>query len=223
MHTRRTILCLAIIFVWSAYNPDMVSAQSSEWVAAARLYNENYQRAAAAQNAGDYSGAEEWHRKNLALVESTSGVPPEARIQARYNLASTLTAQSRLDEAEPILDEAQGVLDANPNIDPIIKAFLMLNWGRLKGARSEFEVAEEMHEEGLAILEDRLGLSGAATAGAQISLARIQVQLGKLKKAEGNYRRGLQVLSAFEFVESNPSFLDAMNEHEALLNRLGTQ
>lgn len=223
MHTRRTILCLAIIFFWSAYDPDMVSAQSSEWVAAARLYNENYQRAAAAQNVGDYSGAEEWHRTNLALVESTPGVPPEARVQARYNLASTLTAQSRLDEAERILDEAESILDANPKIDPIIKAYLMLNWGRLKGARSEFKAAEEMHEEGLAILEDRIGLSGAATAGAQISLARIQVRLGKLEEAEGNYRRGLQVLSAFESVESNPSFLDAMNEHEALLNRLGIE
>lgn len=223
MLTRRTILCLAIIFFWAAYDPDMVSAQSSEWVEAARLYNENYQRAAATQNAGDYSGAEEWHRANLTLVESTPGAPPEARVQARFNLASALTAQSRLDEAEQILDEAQHVLDANPKIDPIIEAYLMLNWGRFKGARSEFKVAEEMHEAGLAILEDRVGLSGATTAGAQISLARIQVRLGKLKTAEGNYRRGLQALSAFEHVESNPFFLDAMNEHEALLDRLGIQ
>ena len=224
MHVRRTILCLATIFFWSAYDPDMASGQSSELMEPARLYNENYQRAATAQNAGDYSGAEEWHRTNLTLVESTPGVPPEIRIQARYNLASAIMFdQSRLDEAESILDEAQGVLDANPQIDPIIKAYLLLNRGGLKGKQHEFKVAEEMHEEGLAILEDTTGLSNGAAAGGQISLAQIQVQLGKLKKAEGNYRHGLRVLSELEFSESNPFFAEAMDEHEALLERLGIQ
>ena len=189
----------------------------------ARLYSENYERAAAAQNAGDYSGAEEWHRTNLTLVESTPGVPPDIRVQARYNLASAIMYQSRLDEAESILDEAQGVLDANPQIDPIIKAYLLLNWGGLKSKQHEFKVAEEMHEEGLAILEHTTGLSDEATASGQIELARIQVQLGKLKKAEGNYRHALRVLSELGFPESTPIFVEAMNEHEALLERLGIQ
>ena len=189
----------------------------------ARLYRENYQRAATAQNAGDYAGAEEWHRTNLTLIESTPGVPPDVRVQARYNLASAVMNQGRLDEAESILDEAQGIVDANPQIDPTVKAYLLLNWGGLKAKQHEFKVAEEMHEEALAILEDTTGLRDAAAAGGEIELARIQVQLGKLKKAEGNYRHALWVLSGLGFTESNPIFKKAMDEHKALLEQLDNQ
>ena len=189
----------------------------------ARLYNENYQRAAAAQNAGDYSGAEEWHRRNLALIDSTPGVPPDVRVQARVNLASAITNQGRLDEAESILDEAQVILDANPQIDPTEKAYLLANRGMIKSEQGEFEVAEELLEEALAILEDTTGLGNAAAAGGEVELARVQVQLGKLKKAEGHYRHALRVLSGSGFTESNPFFKEAMDEHEALLERMGNQ
>jgi tetratricopeptide (TPR) repeat protein len=223
MHVRRTILCLATIFFWSACEPHMNFGQSSELMEAEGLYKENYQRAATAQNAGDFSGAEEWHRTNLTLVESTPGVPPEFRVQARSNLASAIMNQSKLDEAESILDEAQDVLDANPHIDSFTKGHLLVNRGALEGKQHEFKVADEMLEEGLAILEDTIGLSNAVTASGQIELARVQVQLGKLKKAEGNYRHGLRVLSDLGFSESNPYFVDATDEHEALLERLGIQ
>ena len=189
----------------------------------ARLLSENYMRAATAQNAGDYSTAEKWHRTNLTLVESTPGIPPEIRVQAGYNLASAVMYQNRLDEAESILNEAQGVLDANPQIDPTIRAHLLGNWGTLKGKQREFKVAEEMHEEGLAILEDATGLRDEATASGQIELARIQVELGKLKKAEGNYRHALRVLSELGYSESNPFVATAMDEYEALRERLGIE
>ena len=73
MHIRRVILCLATLFFWAAHDHDVAIGQSSDLEEAARLYNENYRRAATAQNAGDYSSAEEWHRTNLTLVESTPG------------------------------------------------------------------------------------------------------------------------------------------------------
>ena len=187
----------------------------------ARLYSENYERAAAAQNAGDYSGAEEWHRTNLTLIESTPGVPPDVRVQARYNLASVIMYQGRLSKAESILDEAQGILDANPQIDPTIKAYFLLNSGGLKGKQHELKAAEELLEQGLAILEDTTGLRDAGAAGAEIELARIQVQLGKLKKAESNYRHALWVLSGLGFTKSTPLFEEAIDEHEELLDRLG--
>ncbi|MBL4720166.1 MAG: tetratricopeptide repeat protein [Alphaproteobacteria bacterium] len=225
MQVRRTTLCLAtiIFFFWSVYDLNMASGQSSELIVSERLYSENYRRATVAQNAGDYSSAEESHRTNLTLIKSTPGMLPEFRVQARYNLASAFTNQGKLDDAESILREAQGILDANPQIHRIIKAYLLLNWGKLKGKQHKFKVAEEMHEEGLAFLENTTGPSDAATAGAQISLAQIQVQLGKLKKAEGNYRHGLRVLSELGIPVSNPLYVEAIDAYEALLVRLGIQ
>ena len=191
--------------------------------AAARLYRENYVQAATAQNAGDYSVAEKWHRTNLTLVESAPGLPPEFGVLARCNLASAVMMQGRLDEAEALLHEAQGVLDAVPQIEPTIKAYLLANWGGLKGKQHQFELAEEMLKEGLAILEDTDGLRNEAAASGQIELARIQVQLGKLESAEGNYRHALRIVSELGFPESNPYFVEAMGEHEALQERLGIQ
>ena len=164
MHVRSTLLCFSYIFFWALFDADMSSAQSSSLEEAVELYHENYLRAATAQNSGDYSGAEEWHRTNLILMDSTPGVPPEARVQARFNLASAIMMQNRLDEAESILDEAQGVADANPQIHPVIKAYLLTNRGGLKLKKHELVSAEEMLGEGVAILEIANELSNAASA-----------------------------------------------------------
>ena len=60
---------------------------------AARRYSENFQRAAAAQNSGDYSRAEDWHRANLKLVESTPGVPSFVRVLPVFRRPAAVAPQ----------------------------------------------------------------------------------------------------------------------------------
>ncbi len=224
MHFQRTIRWLNALAFVALLNAGVSFAQPPNLEKASNLYHENYIRAATAQNAGDYASAETWHRKNMILVDETLGVPPEARVQARYNLASAMIMQDKLTEAQLILDEAQNVADANPHIDPVIRAFLFTNQGSLKFMIHEFKEAEELLGKGLAILESTDQRSSAAVAAAFIDLARVQASLGSLIAAEGNYLHGLKMLSENGFSRSNSLFVAEVNEeYETLKQRLESE
>lgn len=128
-------------------------AQSTSLEEAAIRYNENYVRAATAQNEGNPVDAEIWHRKNVKLVDETTGVPPEIRVQARFNLASAMILQDKLVGAKTVLDEAQLIASATDNLDPIDEAFLMSNRGSLYLKLGNISMAATLLNESRNILE----------------------------------------------------------------------
>ncbi len=60
MHLRRTILCIAVTFLWATHDPDTASGQSSKLMEAYNSYNTLYQQ-------GRYSEAEPYAKEALRL------------------------------------------------------------------------------------------------------------------------------------------------------------
>ena len=186
-------------------------------------YESLYQKAAIAQNMGDYVEAERWHREVLNQIIKLTGIPAYVYIQARYNLASAIYFQGRLDEAEQLLVEAQDILEANPQTSPLIKAYLLVNIGTLKTKQGEFVEAEKTLMKSLSIFEDTVGPRDLGIAEIEIALAKLFAKLGKLKKAVGYYRHALSVFADNGFDDSIPFIREAKSEYQLLVEQLGGQ
>jgi tetratricopeptide (TPR) repeat protein len=102
MHVRRTILCLATIFFWSAYDPDGASGQSSELMEAYNSYNTLYQQ-------GRYSDAEPYAREALRLGTEEFGPDDPTTAVFLNNLAALYYDQGRYAEAEPLHQRALAI------------------------------------------------------------------------------------------------------------------
>ena len=95
MHVRRTILCLAAVFLWATHDPDMASGQSSELMEAYNNYNALYQQ-------GRYSEAEPYAKEALRLGTEELGPNDPTTAALLDNLALLYEAQGRYAEAEPL-------------------------------------------------------------------------------------------------------------------------
>lgn len=222
MPVRALISRLLAVF-WLLCHASVSTAQASDPYQIANEYNANYLQAAKAQNRGDYATAEIWHQKNLILADSTEGIPPEVLVRSRYNLASAIMMQGRLEDAESVLKAAFEIVNANPHIHPEVIAFLLSNTGALKFEMNDFVAAEELLFEAVAIMEKLGLLSNAAGASALIELARAETQLGKFTVAKEHFEEGLRVLSDRGFTDANPYFLEMKLEYEALLKRMDSR
>jgi tetratricopeptide (TPR) repeat protein len=88
MHVRRTILCLATIFFWSAYDPDVAPSQSSELKEAYSSFITLYQQ-------GRYSEAEPYAQEALRLGTEEFGPNDPSTATLLNNLAGLYQAQGR--------------------------------------------------------------------------------------------------------------------------------
>ncbi len=95
MHVRRTILCLAIAFLWATHDPDMASGQSSELMEAYNSYNALYQQ-------GRYSEAEPYAKEALRLGTEEFGPNDPTTAVFLNDLAELYRAQGHYAEAEPL-------------------------------------------------------------------------------------------------------------------------
>ncbi len=102
MHVRRTILCLAAIFLWATHDPDMASGQSSELMEAYDSYNTRYQQ-------GRYSEAEPYAKEALRLGTEEFRPNDPTTATLLNNLALLYQAQGHYAEAEPLYQRSLAI------------------------------------------------------------------------------------------------------------------
>ncbi len=86
MYVRRTILCLATIFVWAVHDPSVASGQSSELMEAYNSFITLYQQ-------GRYSEAEPYAKEALRLGTEEFGPNDPTTAALLNNLAELYEAQ----------------------------------------------------------------------------------------------------------------------------------
>ncbi|MEM7252530.1 MAG: tetratricopeptide repeat protein [Pseudomonadota bacterium] len=185
------------------------------------LYAKNHQSAVIAQDAGDLSMAEKWHRKNLALVESEPGVPAFVKIQARYFLANTIVMQGRLDDAQAILTEADQLVAATPDVAPIVRAQLLSSWGGLKNRQGAAKQAVETLTSALGFIKQSNVPARLLYATTNVELGRAQRKLGQEQDALKSYATALTAFAEESVTDSNVYVAEAVSEYTVLREKLG--
>ena len=112
-----------------------------------------HERAAEAQNAGDYATAERLHREVLDGSSRLPGFPPSQRARLMSNLASVLTLQDRPAEALLLLRKAEALLGDLSKADPLQVITLHGNLADAYAAARDYKLAEERYDAGFKLLE----------------------------------------------------------------------
>ena len=144
MPVRRTILCLAAVFLWATHDPDMASGQSSELMEAYNSYDALYQQ-------GRYSEAEPYAKEALRLGTEEFG-PNDPSTAALLNyLALLYQAQGRYAEAAPLYQRALAIREKALGPEHPDVAQSLNNLAALYQAEGHYAEAEPLQKRALAI------------------------------------------------------------------------
>ena len=117
MHLRRTILCIAVTFLWATHDPDMASGQSS--------WQSDMDAGVEAYVEGDYAEAGKQFAAAVKVAEAFGQEDP--RLPTSLNgLAEVYRAQGKYAEAEALHKRALALRDGLP---PISGPALKLEFG----------------------------------------------------------------------------------------------
>ncbi|WP_412062631.1 protein kinase domain-containing protein [Rubrivirga sp. IMCC45206] len=119
-----------------------------------------------------------------AALEMAGALDEESRVLALYELASSLLAAGRTDEAEPVARETLARDEALYGPGHIETAHAMTLLGEVLVARKRLGQAEDVIRRGLRINERALGTSHPYTVESRLSLASVLLQRGRLREAQ---------------------------------------
>lgn len=176
---------LALAAVEAAHGPDdaLVALPLSEL-------------AAVASAEGDYSGAERYARRVLALQERTRGLPRHALAVTLNNLGSLLQYQGNYGESEGVYLRALQAVETTLGPSHLSAASVRYNLGLLAQAQGRYEAAEVMLSRALRIRESALGGDHVLVAAVLGSLAALYQQQQRCLPAEMLYNRARAITEA---------------------------
>lgn len=156
-----------------------------------------HQRAADAQNAGDYELAERLHREVVKKMVRIHDFPANEQARQLSNLASVLNLRGKPAEALPLLRRAQDLLKKQPSADPTQYSTLHFNLGRTYSLQRAWASAEQQYNQGI----DELTKAGLADRKylfqADAGLAYVYWKTGRLAEAKTRYEAALQFVRTF--------------------------
>jgi tetratricopeptide (TPR) repeat protein len=187
-------------------------AQSLEQLAALA------ERAAAAQNAGNYPEAERLHRQVLEGVSRAPGFPPSERARQMANLASVLNIQGKATEALRLLRSAEELLNSDPSTDPMQLVTLHFNFARSHALQAEWKLAEQSYQSGFRILEKQNALESVRANEGLAGLAYVYGQTGRVLQAKTLYEKVLPYFRQFAGAE-HPTVKRWQREYDELTKK----
>jgi tetratricopeptide (TPR) repeat protein len=150
-----------------------------------------HQQAVQAQNAGDYEKAEALHRQVVDAMARAPELQPADEARQLTNLASVLNVRNKPVEALALLQRARAMFDAEPSVDPQLRAALHLNLGRSYALMEDWTEAERQYRQGMSLLEARGGPRDALAFTADANLAYVYWKTGRLAEAKPLYEEAL--------------------------------
>ncbi|MFM7261036.1 MAG: tetratricopeptide repeat protein, partial [bacterium] len=144
----------------------------------------------------DLKGAEESYRRALALREEALGDTSVEAIETLRQLATTLRAQQRLDEAQVALEEAVRrceSLPATPDAE-VLRVGLLHGRATLTLAREDVKGAVVQYQEALDALVKMVSADDWRVGRTRYNLARVQLRVGELDAALANAEESERVL-----------------------------
>ncbi len=178
MHVRRTILCLATIFFWSAHDPDVASGQSSELMEAYNSYNSLYEQ-------GRYSEAEPYAKEALRLGTEEFGPKKPSTAALLNNLAELYRAQGKYAE------KALG-----PEHPDVAKS--LNNLAGLYYDQGRYAEAEPLYQRALAIVEKALGPEHPHVATSLQNYAALLRETGRTEEADEMEARAKAIRAKYQ-------------------------
>jgi tetratricopeptide (TPR) repeat protein len=149
-----------------------------------------HQKAAAAQNAGDYETAERLHREVVQRMDPQA--PGEERALQLVNLSSVLNLRDQPDAAENVLREADALLAGVPDVSPQLRAALHLNRGKSRALQRQWTEAEREYRAGIALLSAMRPRNDLLSFTADANLAFVYWRTGRLMEAQQLYEASLE-------------------------------
>ena len=144
----------------------------------------------------DLKGAEESYRAALALRERALGETNVETIETLRQLATTLRAQQRLDEAQIALEEAVRrceLLPESPEVE-VLRVGLLHGRATLSLAREDVQNAVLQYREALDALVRMVPADDWRVGRTRYNLARVQMRVGDLDAALVNAEESERVL-----------------------------
>jgi len=144
----------------------------------------------------DLRGAEESYRAALALRERALGETSVETIETLRQLATTLRAQQRLDEAQIALEEAVRRCELLPETpeSEVLRVGLLHGRATLTLARGEVQNAVLQYREALEALVRMVPADDWRVGRTRYNLARVQLRVGDLDAALVNAEESERVL-----------------------------
>lgn len=117
-------------------------------------------------------------------LEIRMGAPEEVDplVQTQLTMAYALRRAGRLDEAEAIYEEAIPRYRALPDARPVEVATYLNNLAYLRRLRNDFPGAEELYQEGLGLLTDRIGAGHPRSLTFAANLASVLYEQGRTEE-----------------------------------------
>jgi len=143
-------------------------------------------------SAGDHEQAEQ--SLSYAFAEATKLGLVEIELEALSGLVYVLGIAGTQTEASLRLGErAQALLDASPEVDPVLAAEVLTSIAQVHTIRGEPELARSGYEAALAVLGDREHDGLLATVRPLEGLAQLERREGWLDRAVKLYRRAVEI------------------------------
>ena len=188
MRSCRRWIFLSLCVLLSAFVLTPASrAQEDRW-------KELQARAAALQDAGNYSEAISTAKEALNVAEATFG-GEDVHVAASLNaLASLYYSQEKYADAEPLFKRALAIEEKALGPDDPHVATLLNNLAVLYDDQGKYADAEPLYKRALAIDEKALGPDDPHVATDQNNLAELYREQGKYADAEPLYQRALAIV-----------------------------
>jgi serine/threonine-protein kinase len=171
------------------------------------------------QDQGRYPEAEAVYRRSLAIAEAA---PSDDGHRAEHlsNLATALTRQARLDEAEALLRRAVEAARAQFGSEHPTTATMLNNLGYVLGDEGKLGEAEEALREALAIRRARFEPPHPDLATSVNNVADILLRQGDVASAETLFRESLDMRKAL-YGERHPAVAIGLVNVAATIGKLG--
>ncbi len=140
---------------------------------------------------GDYSGAETLLRRSLAIVEAKLGKQHPDTATTLSNLSRVLDSQGKFGDTGSQRAGAKPPAGVKPAADD--DAARLVARAEAAMRQGQYQEAETLHHEVLAIHEKSLGAEHPTTATSVSNLGNVYYLQGRFAEAEKLYRRALQV------------------------------
>jgi tetratricopeptide (TPR) repeat protein len=167
------------------------------------------------QAQSQFSTAELWRKKSLAISEQELGANHPDTATSLNNLAGLYESIGRYTEAEPLYVRSLAIREKELGANHPDTATSLNNLAGLYRSIGRYTEAEPLYERSLAIKEQELGANHPSTAASLNNLASLYESIGRYTEAEPLYVRSLAI-SEQELGANHPSTATSLNNLASL-------
>ena len=164
---------------------------------------------------GDYAGAETLLKRAVAILEKKLGRQHPDTASTLSNLARVLDSQGKFGDTGS--RQAAKPAPGKPGADPAAQLVARAEEAMRRG---QYQEAETLHHQVLAVHEKALGAEHPTTATSISNLGNVFFQQGKFAEAEKTYRRALAVREKV-LGKDHPDVATSLNNLASTLQQLG--